>query len=291
MTREVTALLVFCEGKHEVAFMHRLLTKCLGFSDVQYSFSEYPSPFKQMFKENVERHMRSDHSLDSVHSFYLPVEVLESSDLIVLLFDARGIPNMPSVGRFLDGFLEILENAETFRSDSWVKNARYLFLYDADARGAERLRAKIKKTFATVGQRPFLTADWSIDASDSGAATAAEIGVYIWSGEQGLGTIEDVLMPVVRACDPSRVDKAERCVDDLFVWEVDSPKLKRCVSQRASRQKAIMTLLGQKNKPGSSLNVIIDQTDLLEQTTLLADTRVSSFARFLAGFIGIELPK
>ena len=256
MTREVTALLVFCEGNHEVAFMHRLLRKCLGFGNVPCSFSEYPSPFNQMFKENVERHMRSDHTLGSVHSFYLPEKILENGDLIILLFNAGGVPNMPAVGRFLDEFLEILGEAQTFRIDSWVKKARYLFLYDADDKGADRLRKQIKKTFATVGQRPFLTADWRIDASDCGAATAAEIGVYIWSGEQGLGTIEDVLMPVVRACDPSRVDKAEKCVDDLFVWEVDSPKLKRCVSERASRQKAIMTLLGQKKKPGSSLNVI-----------------------------------
>lgn len=291
MTREVTALLVFCEGKHEVAFMHRLLRKCLGFGDVKGSFSEYPSPFNQMFKANIERHMRSDHTLGSVHSFYLPEQVLESGDLIILLFNAGGISNMPSVGRFLDEFLEILVDAQTFRIDSWVKNALYLFLYDADSKGAERLREDIKNAFGTVGQRPFLTADWCIDAIDAGAATAAEIALYIWSGEQGRGTIEDVLMPVVRTCDASGVSKAERCIDALFSWDIDNTKLARSVSERAARQKAIMTLLGQRAKPGSSLNVVIDQTSLLEDTALLADARVSSFARFFAGFIDIELPK
>lgn len=101
MTREVTALLVFCEGKHEVAFMHRLLRKCLGFGDVRTSFSEYPSPFNQIFKENVERHMRSDHKPGA--SLNVIIDQADLLEQTTLLANTR----VSSFARFLAGFIGI----------------------------------------------------------------------------------------------------------------------------------------------------------------------------------------
>jgi len=76
MTRDVTALLAFCEGSHDVAFVRRVLRSCLNFEKVDWRFSEFPSPLNSLFKANVNRHAAQDLSLDMAHKFYLPDHVL-----------------------------------------------------------------------------------------------------------------------------------------------------------------------------------------------------------------------
>jgi hypothetical protein len=76
MIGEVTALLAFCEGPHDVAFVRRVLRHNLGFEKVEWRFSEFPAPFNSLFKSSMNRHAARDLSLDMAHKFYLPDHVL-----------------------------------------------------------------------------------------------------------------------------------------------------------------------------------------------------------------------
>lgn len=85
---EVKALLVFCEGSHDIAFVQQVLKLCLGFHFVKWKFSEYPSPFNSLFKKSVQDHAAGDLSLDMAHKFFLPDSVLQKSEHLVLLFNS-----------------------------------------------------------------------------------------------------------------------------------------------------------------------------------------------------------
>ncbi|WP_295586748.1 hypothetical protein [uncultured Lamprocystis sp.] len=293
MTKEVTALLAFCEGAHEVAFLQRLLKARFEFEKVVWRFSEFPSPFNSLFKRNVERHAAQDLSLDMAHKFYLPDKVLRRGDNLALLFNSGGktAGKLAQVGGFLADFLDLHERASTFPNDAplVVGRVRVLFLHDADGDGADRVRASVKQTFATIGERrrPWFTEDWTLDAANPNAATALDIASYVWADAQGVGTLEDHLMPVLRACDPQRCSKAECCVDELFSWGGGN---RDPIAERARRHKAIITLLGQREKPGSSQNVIIDQASVLDPAALLAHEGVASFTRFLEAFLDMGQP-
>lgn len=82
---DIKALLVFCEGSHDVAFVQQVLKLCLGFQKVKWKFREYPSPFNSLFKKSVQDHAAGDLTLDMAHKFFLPDSVLQKSEHLVLL--------------------------------------------------------------------------------------------------------------------------------------------------------------------------------------------------------------
>jgi len=172
MTREVRALLVFCEGQHDVAFVRRVLKLCLGFTRVEWKFSEFPAPFNSLFRTSVERHAAWDLSLHMAHKFFLPDRVLQREDVVALIFNSGGKTKRQTIVDFLSDFLPLFEQAAVFpgQADVVVTQARFLFLYDADTEGIEQIREDVKRKFSSVGGKPWLIGDWQIDADDSVSA-------------------------------------------------------------------------------------------------------------------------
>ncbi|CAD7854510.1 MAG: hypothetical protein, partial [Olavius algarvensis Gamma 1 endosymbiont] len=114
--------------------------------------------------------------------------------------------------------------------------------------------------------------------------------LYVWGGEGGQGTLEDILMPVLRASEPELTAAAEQCIETLFDWETDHGDEARSIAEQAKKHKAAITLAGQREIPGASMNVIVGQTkQLLQDDVLAADTRVAAFTRHLESFIGVQV--
>lgn len=186
MNGEVTALLAFCEGPHDVAFVRRVLRHNLGFEKVEWRFSEFPA---------VE--------------------------------------------------------------------------------------------FSKLGDRDWMTVEWEVDANDGVAATTLDIGSYVWCGEDGLGTLEDLLIRIHRVSDAGRTGIAERCLDQLFEWKVDHQDMRQRIAERARRHKGVITLLGQREKPGMSQHVVIGQTQTMKDADFIGDSRVAAFAGFMTKFLNL----
>ncbi|KHD08014.1 hypothetical protein PN36_04650 [Candidatus Thiomargarita nelsonii] len=130
----INALLVFCEGPHDVAFCRLMFKYCFDISQIAWKFSEYPAPFNQLFKTSMENHAAQDMSL--AHKFFLPDKTLynEKRKLLVLLFNTGGKSKTDNPKNFLKDFLPLFENREVFSGDAKkiVNNCSYLFLYDRD---------------------------------------------------------------------------------------------------------------------------------------------------------------
>jgi len=291
MNGEVTALLAFCEGPHDVAFVRRVLRCSLGFRRVEWPFSEFPAPFNSLFKASMNRHAASDLSLDMAHKFYLPDHVLRRDDRIALLFNSGGKTKWEQTQGFLSKYFDLLDAARIFPEDarSVVTRSLVLFLHDADSEGAETIRGEIKRRFSKIGERDWMTADWDVDA-DGVAATTLDIGSYVWCGDDGLGTLEDILISIHRISDVERTDQAEQCLDALFEWETHHHETVRRIAERARRHKGVITLLGQREKPGMSQSVMIGQTQTMKDADFIGDERVAAFAGFMTRFLDLGVP-
>lgn len=291
MTREVRVLLAFCEGPHDVAFLRRVLKHCLGFTRVEWKFSEFPSPFNSLFKTSVENHAARDLSLDMAHKFLLPDRVLIRDDVVALVFNSGGKTKRQTIVEFISTFLPLFKNAATFpdQANAVATQAKFLFLYDADAEGVDKIREDIKTTFGSIADEPWLIDDWQIDANDPAGAISTDKALYVWKGGGERGTLEDILIPVFRASEPEFSAKVEKQIEDLFDWKTDHEDVARSVAESARKHKATITLAGQRKKPGMSMNVIVDQTQMLKDDILAADARVASFARYLASFVGVSI--
>jgi hypothetical protein len=130
-----------------------------------------------------------------------------------------------------------------------------------------------------------LQAPWIADEANLHAACAGDKAVYIWGGSQQCGTLEDFLFPMFAKNQPERIEKAASAVDRIFRWDTDSDNFATAVAEAAKRKKSIITVAGQREKPGMSMNVILDQADLIKKASFLADGNVVRFANFLDKFM------
>jgi len=296
---EKTAFIVFCEGPHDVAFMRQVLEKKLNFKRVEWRFSEFPAPFNSLFKANVQKHAAKDLSLDMAHKFFLPDRVLirDDANLIAMLFNTGGATQIDKVKKFLIDFLTLFPEAKynPMGTHELVSQVRYLFLYDADEHGVEKRRQETKKNFAII-KRPetndeihWLKKEWIVNTNDKFGAVAGEIAIYIWGSSTEKGTLEDILMPILEQSHKERAEQASAAIESMFTWETEDSKAKKAVAELAKKHKAIITLAGQREKPGSSLNVIIGQSkEVFDKSIFLKNERILVFSKFIASFLEIS---
>ena len=295
---DVKALLVFCEGSHDVAFVQKVLILCLEFQKMKWKFSEYPSPLNALFKQTVQDHAAGDLSLDMAHKFFLPDSVLQKSDHLILLFNSGGSSQTVIVKSLLKQFVYFLEspnegapNSQIFSdaTQSVVKEAKYLFIYDADHNGTTALFEKIKKDFEVIDEET----KWSfnelkVSKDNLFGAIADDKAAYIWAENTDFGTLEDILLPMVENDQKEIVEKASNFIDDpLFKWETNSTDTQREIAQISKRKKAIITSVGQRNNSGFSLSVIIknETKKIIKDDVFLQNSSVISFADFINKFM------
>ena len=290
---EVTALIVFCEGPHDVAFCRLVFKYCFGIEKVDWKFSEYPAPLNQLFKTSMEKHAAQDMSLDMAHKFFLPNRTLYSEDSkrLVLLFNTGGKTKVDNPKQFLTDFLPLLDQATVFPDDASkvISETKYLFVYDSDCQSLQIIVQSCKDSFSDIAGTNFLTGDFSPKDGNSLAATADNKAVYIWCDKtSGKGTLEDILLPLFRLKNEDLLSKAEQFADDCFTWEVEHPEEARKYAERAKRHKAIISSAGQGEKPGRPMSAIINDNVLGTSQSFLGNADVKQFAKFVSDFSQLE---
>ncbi|RKZ53059.1 MAG: hypothetical protein DRR16_16415 [Candidatus Parabeggiatoa sp. nov. 3] len=211
----INALLVFCEGPHDVAFC-RLMFK------IDWKFSEYPAPFNQLFKTSMENHAAQDMSLDMAHKFFLPDRTLynENRKLLVLLFNTGGKSKTDNPKIFLRDFLPLLKQSKVFPGDAKkiVNHCNYLFLYDRDNKEPSNVFSWCQNEFAQIEDEIFISEDFIIDEENNLAASCLTktVGVYVFSKSNSLGTLEDILLPLFESAQSQLLNEAEKFIDIAF---------------------------------------------------------------------------
>lgn len=289
---DVRTLMVFCEGSHDVAFCRSVFRHCIGIDKVSWKFSEYPSPLNQLFRTSMKKHAQKDLSLDMAHKFFLPDRTLYSEKLnwLILLFNAGGKSNMSNPMRFLSDFLPLLYQCRVFSdgAKTAVSDVKYIFLYDADHEGAEKVFDACQRYFAQIDGKDFMSLPLVADTDNPKVAKKDNKAVYVWGDkESGKGTLEDILFPMFEKDQAGIVTKASGFIDNCFQWETRHEKAQRRIAEIAKRRKAIICCSGQRRKPGLPMNTIIKEAKLISVETFNNNTEVNAFAHFITTFCNI----
>ena len=113
------ALMVFCEGPHDVAFCRLVFRKLFRAEKFEHIFAEFPAPLNNLFRASLERHLLQDMSVDMAHKFYLPDSVLklvaDNCEWLILLFNCGGKDRIDNPRGFLEDYLELFAQPEHFR--------------------------------------------------------------------------------------------------------------------------------------------------------------------------------
>ena len=246
------AVLVFCEGRHDVAFVHRSLRALGGYDDVKEPIGKLPSPFGA--DKTTPRGLvatRFDHQ--DIEEFRLDNEYpptpkydsfvgKDSSDTMFVLLRAGGKDAAKQVIDLL-GDLDVAFDVAQYD----VTEYAVAFLYDADAEGLTSTLEKFRQNYgAHLG-------DLSRAEHAKWIATAmVPVGVFVFHNvATRTGTLEDHLAPMVESWTPDKYAGAKAFVED------NTRQGDAASHDQARRLKAIFTVTGQFGHPGASLSVIL----------------------------------
>lgn len=248
------AVLVVCEGRHDVIFVQRSLGAVAGCSWFDRPIQHLPSPFGSMEERSrkglVARRMEREVDTFKLREAAYPAlpqfesaVVDEAEETLFVMLRANGRDQANAI-------IEVLRDLDAALKLDPVDVSEYAaaFLFDANAEGsATRLT-----TFRQAYQGHFGTlAD--VEHARWLSCKTCRVGVFVVqrSATDSTGTLEDHLAPLVSASWPDHYKSARAFIDDN---KCDGDAVAK---NDAARLKAIITSAGQFRHPGDPLSTVI----------------------------------
>lgn len=252
------AVLVICEGRHDIIFVQRSLGAVAGCDWFDLPIKELPSPFgdiniqpqseKGLVATRIEREV-DDLTLREVAYPLLPQfesAVLDKAKkTIFMMIRANGKEQVNAVVDLLQDI-----NASLDLGSMEISGYATAFLFDANDEGLaptlDAFRDGYGKHFGDLS-----TADHAVWVE----APTCHVGAFVIhkSPSDQTGTLEDHLAPLVATTWPSHFDAASAFIDDGRQTD------EAASNSEANRLKAIITSTGQFQHPGAPLSTFVDR--------------------------------
>jgi len=232
------AVLVFCEGRHDVVFVLRSLGAHAGCTWLGSTVAKLPTPFgaggaanRGLVASRLERRSVGDHSLQNAsHPFPPSFEAFLKSEVTDTLFVVTlcvGQDRRSSVNDLLSDVDLVMGAGSPGTYD--VTEYAAAFMYDADDEGVQATLQAFRDRFtACFGDLSMLSNGAWLDT------TSVPVGCYVFHKDGAdTGTLEDHLVPLVQSVWPARFTGAESYIN-AHAQQADKVSRKN-----AERQKAI----------------------------------------------------
>lgn len=233
----------------------------------------------KLLVQQIEQRSFNNLELKTAHQFFLPEKILQKKQQWLFLFNRRGESQYRDTQIFLDKFTLLLNDVGTFGDSMVLENIRYLFTFDADEKGIEDVKKRLSSSLPEVNQAPFLSSDWETP-SNPFAAQQGNKALYILAQTPEKGTLEDILRPLIED-QPTNQQHLASAIELLSTFKSWPDN----IAGQSKLLKSAITTLGQKDKPGSSLSVIIQQSQLITNDALKNCTKTQALVQFLADFM------
>jgi len=278
------AVLVFCEGRHDVAFARRSLGAHAGCEWVGKAVRELPSPFgrsktakKGLIEARYERHALEELTVQAAAHPPLPCfeSVVENTaaDTLFVLVRTHGKDQSDHTLKLLDELVVTIaeEPAGTFD----VSRYAAAFLFDANEKGVTSTLAAFRDRYgAHFGDLS------NLEHGKWVTTNAVPVGCFVFhrSAQDQTGTLEDRLAPMVESAWPERYAAARLFIDG------NCDDADEVSNSDAARLKAIITATGQFDHPGGPMTVVVSNREKGLPQAQFKDSPLSTeLAGFLAG--------
>ena len=255
------AVLILCEGRHDVVFVQRSLGAVADCQWMKKCIRDLPSPFgtiPEMSQGLIAKRIERDADVLTLRSAaYPPLPQYESAvsdketDTIFLLVRANGKIQV-------DAVVDLLEDVDASMGVGGLDISEYAiaFLFDADTVGLTATLEDFREHYnGHFG-----------DLSEAGhsrwvATAICPVGVFVFhkTAEDETGTLEDHLVPMVASAWPDKYASACGFIDGN---RTSDNKVSRSAT---TRLKAIVTSAGQFDRPGSPLATMIARGGIPEE--------------------------
>jgi hypothetical protein len=289
------ALLLFCEGKHEVELLRRLMHEDLktGWGEHKASLKEYPSPLGSFLTEKLAaRPNVGDKKLSELTQHDPPqlayVNKRQDGSALMLLYRMQGEQQREAALAYLKDVKEII-SLGGFASAGSEGRARVSewtigMLLDADKAGDDKLKKWQERLAELFGEVTLADGAWC--STPSGVS----VGVLLLRerGEQ-TGTLESILENALVEHYREKLPLAsEFLVSHKPERKSELFRGDDAVAQRARLLKASFVVLGQYDRPDQGLSTIIGHGDLFDTRQLAEAPSLARLLSFIALGCAVE---
>lgn len=254
------AVLVFCEGDHDVVFVKRSLGACANCERMDdRPIRELPSPFgasrtvpKGLIAQRFDELAVEDLALqedDRPTPQFSSVVVDAANEVMFALIRAGGKGKAKPVLRLV-AYVDALMDA----AEHEVTEHAVAFLFDANDVGLNATVSAFRSDYASYyGDLDGMEhAQWLRPK-----AVPVPVGLYVFHAEgKETGTLENNVAPMVATEWPERYDAASRFIDQ------NSIPGQEVLKNEARMLKAVITAAGQFDHPGRSLGAVLARKGL-----------------------------
>lgn len=275
----------FCEGPHDAAFLALLLRKMLGYSRTQLKISDTPFPFSNIFRTSMINRSAEDLRLDLAKRFFLPDFLLTRNDTLVMIFNSGGTSRRGElVAPFLADTFALGSVSSVFGEGPSSANVFYSIFTDADSTGSSLALEQISRDLSLISGQNWLNTEWAAFGDTRAVyqtTSNGPVSAYVWKHwSNDYGTLEDIILECF--LNDGEIQQTFDFLDQRFSWVVqDQSKKKEVIALAAKRLKAAFCIGGQREKPGASLSVILDQTKLFSAEILEKSQSVRDCVKYL----------
>ena len=258
--------MIFTEGPHDVAFIRNVLNICCNATEqTKIKIKDFPEPLASIFLEYISKKDMGDLSLDMVQKFFFPDKVFKKDDYFIMLFYTGGNTKISLVKEFISDLKFNIKNKPDKKSDFDIE--KYIFINDADTNNYQEVIENMKKSYFPI-----------IDSETNETYLTDNDGnFYVWHGEDGKGTLEDILIKLLESSNYDLFSKSTTFIKDSFI-NLREPQ---DIPNQAKQYKAILTSAGQGTSSGLSLNSILIRGKLITEDAFKNNDDVKNFANFL----------
>ena len=288
--------IAFCEGPHDTAFLYRILkTRC--FESFKNSLNELPIVVGDFIISKNKMVEYNKLKIDSLRNDFVPYKIMYKDEELILLYSLGGDKDNRDDDRnkrliilkhFFENIKSQVEDDSNF-GDSFIlenKNQEayyynFLFFYDADENKNEKINI-INKYLEKMH------IDENLSHNKIIKKEGYAIGAYIFSNENDIGALEDVLFELMKKENETIFNEAEkyykryldkdrtkRLVTECFDG---SPRDKRKDKKQEDEKKSVICIAGQLQKKGKSNVVIIEDSDYLNLEKIQSSQQLQEIA-------------
>jgi len=257
--------ITLCEGQDDIAFLTRILY-INGFEKYNDKLENFIKPFDKLFISNIKRAEKFGFSPTN---YLIPSVVLSKEDNYVLMHNLGGDSDGRSseIKKILGMYNGIKSDEDDFSNYDF--DYKFLLFFDADEDIATREKSVCKLIKREIKHNEM----------------SENYGLYIFH-KDGSGTLEDILLELMKIGNESVFDSAKKYVENNKFDDQERCKEFVCSNSKEEHKgsskfyekKSIISVAGQLQFSAKSNSVIIEKSDYIKKVDLETNNKCKEIA-------------
>jgi hypothetical protein len=267
---------VLCEGKHDVALLTRLLRENNYKNYTDKKLKEFPAPIKGFLEAKINKFTYED-EFNILQKPQLPNAICKSMNKNHwYIFYQMGGDKQLEYSKSLISSLKT-DTTDFSPDEEFETQHKYslALFYDADNNVQIRRKTFINDFSEVLKDFTKLVKESESNVISSNIALDGflKIGLYIYGSLKGSGTLEDIIIPIMKEKDECIFNNAEK-----YLKQHMSPE---SYNKNSKKGKALIGVVGQPKHNGKANQVIISDTKLITKSNINKNPIFRNILNFL----------